>query len=133
MRKLISLLAGAAFVAALAMPVLASDMTVKGEVVDVACSTAKKDAGNHPMTQSPRHGDPGKGEGHADCAMVCAKKGQPVGILTADAVYTVVGDYAANSNAKLLDFVARSVIVTGEVTEKDGVKSINVKSIKLAN
>lgn len=122
MRKLISLLAGAAFVAALAMPVLASDMTVKGEVVDVACSTAKKDAGN-----------PGKGEGHADCAMVCAKKGQPVGILTADAVYTVVGDYAANSNAKLLDFVARSVIVTGEVTEKDGVKSINVKSIKLAN
>ena len=119
MHKLISLLAGAAFVAALAMPVLASDMTVKGEVVDVACSTAKKDAGN--------------GEGHADCAMVCAKKGQPVGILTADAVYTVVGDYAANSNAKLLDFVARSVIVTGEVTEKDGVKSINVKSIKLAN
>jgi type 1 fimbria pilin len=119
MRHIISLVAGGAFVAALAMPVVASDMTVKGEVVDVACSIAKKDAG--------------KGASHAACAMVCAKKGQPVGILTADAIYTVTGDYSANSNAKLLDFVAKNVIVTGEVTDKDGQKQINVKSIKLAN
>ena len=119
MHNLISMVFGAALVAVLAMPVSAADMTVKGEVVDVACSTAKKEAG--------------KGAGHANCAMVCAKKGQPVGILTADAVYNVIGDYAANNNAKLLDFVAKNVIVTGEVTEKDGVKSINVKSIKLAN
>ena len=119
MRNVISMVVGAALVAALAMPAFASDMTVKGEVVDIACSTAKKEAG--------------KGAAHASCAMVCAKKGQPVGILTADAVYTVTGDYAANSNAKLLDFVAKNVIVTGEVTEKDGVKSINVKSIKIAS
>jgi hypothetical protein len=119
MRYAISLVAGAALAATLAIPALASDMTVKGEVVDVACSLAKKDAG--------------KGAAHAACAMVCAKKGQPVGILTADAIYTVTGDYAANSNAKLLDFVAKNVIVTGEVTEKDGQKTINVKSIKLAN
>lgn len=119
MRNVISMVAGAVFVVSLAVPALASDMTVKGEVVDVACSTAKKEAG--------------KGAAHAGCAMVCAKKGQPVGILTADAVYTVTGDYAANSNAKLLDFVAKNVIVTGEVTEKDGQKMINVKSIKLAN
>jgi hypothetical protein len=45
MRKVISIVAGVGFVAALAMPVFASDMTVKGEVVDVACSTAKKEAG----------------------------------------------------------------------------------------
>jgi hypothetical protein len=119
MRNLISMVAGAAFVASLAMPAFASDMTIKGEVVDVACSTTKKEAG--------------KGAAHAGCAMVCAKKGQPVGILTADAVYTVTGDYAAKSNAKLLDFVAKNVIVTGEVSEKDGQKMINVKSIKLAN
>lgn len=119
MRNLISMVAGAAFVAALAIPAFAADMTVKGEVVDIACATSKKDAG--------------KGKDHAACAMVCAKKGQPVGILTADAIYTVTGDYAANTNAKLLDFVAKNVIVTGAVSEKDGVKSINVKSIKLAN
>ena len=123
MRNLMSMVAGALVVASLALPGVAAgvaaEMTVKGEVVDVACSLAKKDAG--------------KGAGHANCAMVCAKKGQPVGILTADAVYNVVGDYAANNNARMLDFVARNVIVTGEVSEKDGVKSINVKSIKLAN
>ena len=119
MRNVISMVAGAAFVAALAMPAFAADMTVKGEVVDIACATGKKDAG--------------KGDAHASCAMSCAKSGQPVGVLTADAIYTVTGDYAANKNAKLLDFVAKKVIVTGEVTEKDGVKSINVKSIKLAS
>ena len=119
MRNVISMVAGAACVAALAMPVFAADMTVKGEVVDIACATDKKAAG--------------KGEAHAACAMTCAKSGQPVGLLTADAIYTVTGDYAANKNAKLLDFVAKKVIVTGEVTEKDGVKSINVKSIRLAS
>ena len=36
-------------------------------------------------------------------------------------------------DATLLGGVAKNVIVTGEVTEKDGQKMINVKSIKLAN
>ena len=119
MRNWISVIAGAAFVCAVALPSFAADVTIKGEVVDVACSVSKKDAG--------------QGAAHASCAMSCAKSGQPVGILTADAVYTVTGDYAANKNAKLLDFVAKNVIVTGEVSEKDGQKIINVKSIKLAN
>jgi hypothetical protein len=119
MRTWISITAAMMFAVSLAPAGFAADMTIKGEVVDVACSMDKKDAG--------------KGAAHAGCAMSCAKSGQPVGILTADAVYTITGDYAANKNAKLLDFVAKNVIVTGEVTEKDGEKSINVKSIKLAN
>ena len=117
MRNLVALIFGAVVVVTLAVPSFAADMTIKGEVVDVACSTDKKEAG--------------RGAAQASCAMVCAKKGQPVGILTADAVYTVTGDYAANNNAKLLDFVAKNVIVTGTVSEKDGVRSMNVKSIKL--
>ena len=119
MRNVISMFAAAAFVVSLAAPAFAADMTIKGEVVDVACSMDKKDAG--------------KGASHASCAMSCAKSGQPVGILTADAIYTISGDYAANKNAKLLDFIAKNVVVTGEVSEKDGQKVINVKSIKLAN
>ena len=119
MRNVMSMVAGLAFAASLVAPVFAAEITVKGEVVDVACSTKK--------------GEGGKGDAHASCAMACAKKGMPVGILTTDAVYTVTGDYAANNNAKLLDFVAKQVVATGEVTEKDGVKSLNVKSIKLAN
>lgn len=119
MRNVISVFAGAAFAVSLAAPAFAADLTIKGEVVDVACAVDKKDAG--------------KGAGHASCAMSCAKSGQPVGILTADAIYTVSGDYTANKNAKLLDFIAKNVVVTGEVSEKDGQKVINVKSIKLAN
>lgn len=118
MRKMLAIVAGAAFVAAMAAPIIAADMTVKGEVVDVACSTSK--------------GEGGKGDGHAGCAMSCAKRGQPVGILTADAIYEVTGDFAANKNAKLLDFVAKQVEVTGSVTEKDGKKLLEIKSIKLA-
>ncbi len=118
MRKMISLVAGAAFVVSLVLPVAAADMTIKGEVVDIDCAIKLKDKGHGP--------------GHAGCTMDCARKGQPVGILTPDAIYTVTGDYTANKNAKLLDFVAKTVIVTGEVTEKDGQKMINVKSIKLA-
>ena len=75
MRKILAIVAGAAFIAAISAPIFAADMTVKGEVVDVACSTGK--------------GDGGKGDAHAGCAMSCAKRGQPVGILTADAIYVV--------------------------------------------
>jgi hypothetical protein len=113
-----ALLAGAVFVASIAAPLRAAEVTLKGEVVDVACAT-KKGAG-------------GKGAEHASCAMACAKKGLATGIMTADAIYTITGDYAANNNAKLLDFVAKNVEVTGDVTEKDGQKTITIKSIKLA-
>lgn len=118
MRKIFAIVAGAAFVAALASPLVAQT-SVTGEVVDVACATKKAPGG--------------KGADHAACAMACAKKGLAQGIMTADTIYTITGDYAANSNAKLLDFVAKRVVVTGDVTEKDGQKMIMVKTIKLAN
>lgn len=116
MRKIFAFVASAAFVAAMAAPMFAQATTIKGEVVDVACATKGR-----------------KGEAHSACAMKCAKAGQPAGIMTADATYVIVGDYAANSNAKLLDFVAKNVEVTGTVTEKDGQKQLTIKTIKLAN
>lgn len=118
MRKIFGFLAGAAFVASLMSPVTAQQMTIKGEVVDVACATKKAPGG--------------KGADHASCAMACAKKGLAQGIMTSDAIYTITGDYAANNNAKLLDFVAKNVEVTGTVTEKDGQKMIAITSIKAA-
>ena len=121
MRKMFSLIAAAAFVASVAVPALAQNtVTITGELVDTACALKK--------------GEGGKGEAHAACAMACAKRGQAQGILTADAIYNVAsGEYTANNNAKLLDFVAKKVTVTGEVTEKDGQKTIAIKSIKAAN
>lgn len=120
MRKICSFVAAGAFVLSLGLPALAQNTTtITGEVVDVACALKK--------------GEGGKGEAHAKCAMACAKKGQQVGIMTDDAVYNVVGDYAANNNAKLLDFVAKRVTVTGTVAEKDGQKTITIASIKPAS
>jgi len=110
--------AGAAVVAVvMSVPAFAADVTVKGEVVDIACATSK--------------GAGGRGDGHAACALSCAKRGQPVGVLTDEAIYEVTGDFAANNNAKLLDFVAKSVTVTGEVTDQGGKKLLNIKAIRV--
>jgi hypothetical protein len=116
MRKILAIAAAAAFVAGTSL--FAETKTVKGEVVDVACHT-KKGAG-------------GSGDAHKGCATACAKKGAAMGILASDAVYEIAGDYAANSNAKLIDLVATQVEATGDVTEKDGKKIITVTSIKAA-
>ena len=52
-------------------------------------------------------------------------------ILTTDAVYLVEGDYAANDNAKLLDFVGRQIEAKGNVIQKHGTLRINVASMAL--
>jgi len=116
MRNMMSCACAAVLAAVMSVPVLAAEVTVKGEVVDMACATSK--------------GAGGKGDGHAACALACARRGQPVGILNDEAIYEVTGDFAANNNAKLLDFVAKSVTVTGEVTEQDGKKLLNIRTIR---
>lgn len=95
----------------------AQPRTVRGEVVDLKCSLDK--------------GQSGRGEAHGACAMDCARRGQPLAILTDDAVYVIAGDYTANDNAKLLDFVARRVEAKGLVEEKDGTRTITVASMAL--
>lgn len=116
MRKMFAVLAAAAFVAS--APLLAAEKTIKGEVVDVQCQVKKAPGG--------------QGEAHKGCANACAKKGAQMGILAEDAVYEIQGDYSANNNAKLMEFVAAQVEATGEVTEKDGKKVITVTSMKAA-
>jgi type 1 fimbria pilin len=116
MKSLFASIALAALAASSGAPLSARDVTtVKGEVVDLACSISK--------------GDGGRGEGHAACAMACAKRGNQMALLTADDVYLIEGDYAANANAKLLDFVARQVEAKGTVAERDGKKTINIAAM----
>jgi len=115
MKKLLSALYAPLLVAALAAPLGAEVKTVKGEVIDLECSLSK--------------GAAGKGEDHAACAMGCAKNGDPMALLTDDAVYVIEGSYAADKNAKLLDFVARKVEAKGSITERDGKMYINVAAM----
>jgi hypothetical protein len=108
-----------AFAAASAAPAFAESKTVKGEIVDQACYT--KDKAN-------------VGASHKDCGMSCAKKGAPLALVTSTGdVYTITGAYAADKNAKLIDHFAHTVEVTGDVTEKDGKKMIDVTALKMAS
>ena len=99
-------LAGSALV-----PLSAEEKTIKGEVIDVKC---------------------GQGKGHEQCATQCVRRGQEVGIKVGDIVYVITGDYTADKNAKLIEFVAKDVEATGELGEADGHKTINVSKIAVA-
>jgi hypothetical protein len=89
--------------------------TVRGEVVSLECALTK--------------GDAGRGEAHGACAADYAKRGEPMAVLADDGLYTVVGDYTANKNAKLLDFVAKTVEAKGTIGERDGRKTIRVAAM----
>lgn len=113
-----SLFVALALVAAHAAAAGAEPRTVAGEVIDVQCHRRQSD---------------NVGDGHVDCALSCAKKGARMGILAEDGVYIITGEYTAENNRRLLEFVAREVEATGEVTEKDGTKTIKVASMKMAD
>ncbi|HWP99062.1 MAG TPA: hypothetical protein VNK92_01205 [Vicinamibacterales bacterium] len=116
MRRILAVTAILALAAAVA-PAWADTKTVRGEVIDVQCHTKKAE---------------NKGEGHANCALACARKGATMGILAEDGVYQITGEFAADKNRKLLDYVAKTVVATGEVTEHDGHKMIDIKKIEVA-
>ena len=117
MKKLLISMSAAAFVVALATPLMASETTLSGKVVDVTCTM--KDKAN-------------AGVDHLACATTCAKRGLPVGIMTADgAIYTITGDYAKDKNAKLIEYLAKDVQASGTVMDANGKKTIDVSSLKI--
>ncbi len=94
-------------------PVAAQDKekTIRGEVIDIKCH---------------------QGKGHEACATRCVKSGQAAGIKVGEEVYMIVGDFTADKNAKLVEFVAKDVDATGEIGEAEGHKTIKVSKIALA-
>ena len=95
-------------------PVAAQDKTEKtitGEVIDIKCH---------------------QGKGHEACATSCVKRGEAAGIKVGEEVYMIVGDFTADKNAKLVEFVAKDVTATGEIGQADGHKTIKVTKIALA-
>ncbi len=119
MKRVSVLGAVAALACLMAVPLVADTKTVKGEVIDVKCYTKDNTS---------------KGADHADCALSCAKKGSPMGVLAEDGtVYVITGDYAAEKNKKLLPYIAKNVTVTGEIGEADGQKTIAATKIENAS
>ncbi len=91
-------------------------VTVKGEILDMACYLG--------------HGATGKK--HQECALMCLKGGQPMGLKTAGGkVYLLV---ASHRDAKPFDeaksYAADQVEVTGPLFERDGISAIEVDAVK---
>ena len=100
--------------AVLALPVMnfaadstAETKTITGEIVDLMCYLD--------------HG--AKGEKHKGCAEKCIKSGGPIGLLSGDDLYLVIGDHKP-MNEELADKAAQKVTLKGKVVEKHGMKMI---------
>jgi hypothetical protein len=104
-------LALAGFALAPASAQAQEEKTIKGEVIDMKCH---------------------QGKGHEACATRCVRGGEAAAIKVGDEVYVIVGDFTADKNAKLVEFVAKDVEATGAIGEKDGHKTITVTKIALA-
>ncbi len=106
MKKLITL--GAFLVVFVVRSHAAEDtgmITVKGEVLDMACYL---DHGAH-------------GEKHADCAAKCIRSGLPVGVKTEDGkVYLLIGEHKP-LNDQLADLAGKTVTFHGKAVSRDGI------------
>ncbi len=87
--------------------------TMTGEVVDLMCYLD--------------HG--AKGEKHKGCAEKCIKGGGPVGLLSGDQVYLVIGEHET-MNDKLASLAAQTVTLKGKVVERSGMKMIENAEIQ---
>jgi hypothetical protein len=92
------------------------DITVKGEIVDLACYLSKGS----------------KGKRHKTCAELCAKKGLPIGVLNDNGdVYLLIenhddpGPYDAAKG-----FAGEQAEISGKKFTKGGVQSILVSGAK---
>jgi hypothetical protein len=83
----------------------AGTQTLKGEVVDLMCYLD--------------HG--AKGEAHKACAEKCIKSGGPVGLLSGEQLYIVVGDHQP-INEQLASKAGQMVVLSGKVVERNGMK-----------
>ncbi len=109
------LLSAAATLAA-APPAASPDVTVTGEIVDLACYI----------------GMGGKGAMHKPCAAKCAAMGQPVGVLAADGkLYLLVADHIDSSAyEKARKLAGEEVEIKGETAAKDGVNALTVHEVR---
>lgn len=95
---------------------MTKEMSITGEVVDVACYLA---------------GD-AKGPEHVACATACAKAGGALGILTADGklyVSLLPDDHKKSPNHLLMGFIGKNVEAKGYVRVKGGVNGLMIRSV----
>ena len=94
-------------------------ITVTGTLIDLYCyAQDKNDTGMN-------HGQ------EKECAWACVKyTGMPVGVLTAEGrTYEITGSWVANNNAKIAQYITQKARVTGPVSLRDGMATINATEL----
>ena len=93
----------------------AKEVTVTGEVLDMACYI------DHGAT----------GEKHADCAKTCIESGLPVGIKGKDGkTYLLIGEHKP-INKELAEHAVKTITVKGKLATRDGINMIeNAEIVK---
>ena len=90
--------------------------TITGEVIDITCYAS---AG-------------AKGDGHKECAQMCINNGLPIGILDKSGkVYVAVKGHMP-AKSELYDFIAQNVTASGTVSERGGVRVIDIDKVEKA-
>jgi hypothetical protein len=93
---------------------LEATVTVKGEVLDMACYL---DHGAH-------------GEKHAQCAATCIESGLPVGIKGEDGkTYLLIGEHKP-LNKTLAGYAGKTITVKGKLASRDGINMIENAEIQ---
>jgi hypothetical protein len=104
-------------VGALTPPIFAAEVT--GELVDHECYLKDKLKN--------------VGSGHQDCATLCALKGQTLAVVTEKGeVYEIAGDVTKDNNSALMPHMSHRVVLTGEVVDKDGKRTIVATDVRMA-
>ena len=126
MHKLFASIVASALLLAVSAPAFAKTESVTGKVVDLTCYMKDKtnNAGmDHKMPADTK-----------DCAAACAKKGQPLALLTSDGkVYEIAGGLAENNNAKLIPHITHTVTMTGDTMDTNGKMMIHASELKMVS
>lgn len=94
------------------------EVSMKGEIVDLACYSAHE----------------GKGPKHAECAKECVLGGAPIGLLAENgSVYLLLENHATPKDkkpyAEARTKVAETVTISGDLYKRGGLPAIVVESV----
>jgi len=108
-------LLGWASIAVIAAP-KGEAVELKGEIVDLHCYLDRE----------------AKGAGHKQCAVQCAKAGNPIALLTEKGdLFLLLGEKKhQTSNDLLIEKMAETVTITGTQVKKGGLQAVYVSSVK---
>jgi hypothetical protein len=115
---------GAAVILGMLVPSVVGAETLKGRIVDQACYLKNKTDNvgkDHKMPADLK-----------DCAVACAKQGNPLALLTADGnVYQIAGELVDDKNKKLVRHISHTVEITGDVMGSGDRLTIHASALKM--